>query len=158
MISIWPQNHSLPAGLAGSRAFVFPPEWPVSCPPRNSSQVGANKRANYYIRPQASNTRRRILLKICRKKKNTFAIASGFMDKYNRIVSAAVSRLLSRKPAPQWPTGGPRMVVPGGRIGALESSQSPFLGLQTRVSLVNPFLSFCVLFFTPLSLLPFGIG
>ena len=51
------------------------------------------------------------------------------------------------------------MVVPGGRIGALESSQSPFLGLQTLKSLVSPFLFFCDLFFfTPLSLLSFGMA
>ena len=63
--------------------------------------------------------------------------------------SAAVSRfVLSRKPAPQWPTRGTQMVVPGGRIGALESPQTLFLGLKTRKSLVSSFSVFLTFLFT----------
>ena len=43
MIPIWPQNRCISPGLAGNRDFVFPFEWPVSCPPLSSSRVDANK-------------------------------------------------------------------------------------------------------------------
>ena len=35
MIPIWPQNSCISLGLAGNCDFVFPFEWPVSCPPRS---------------------------------------------------------------------------------------------------------------------------
>ena len=108
MISIWPPNRSLPAGLAGNRAFVFPFEWPVSCPPQSSSKVGSSKGANYYIEPQASNTRRRICSKFSERKKH-IAIAGGFWTN-NSKESAAVSRLGSLLHG-----GEPRVVVPSDR-------------------------------------------
>ena len=136
MISIWPPNRSLPAGLAGNRAFVFPFEWPVSCPPQSSSKVGSSKRANYYIEPLASNTRRRILLKNFQKEKNIFAIASGFWTKYNRKMSAAVSRLVSEACS---------TVVHGWWYQVI--SISPRILLSPLVWPENTILSFCDHFF-----------
>ena len=43
MITIWPPNRSISAGLAGNRNFVFPFEWPVLSTTEVGARVGANR-------------------------------------------------------------------------------------------------------------------
>ena len=143
MFSIWPPNCFLPAGLVGSRVAVFPFEWPVSCPPRNSSKVGSGERPTIILGRKHITLAEGFCSKFAEGKKTHLLLRVALWTNIIFSRSAAVSRfVLSRKPAPQWPTRGTQMVVPGGRIGALESPQTLFLGLQTLKSLVSSFFVF----------------
>ena len=156
MITIWPQNRCISPGLAGNRDFVFPFEWPVSCPPPSSSEVGSSKGAKLLLWTASQQTRQRICSKFS-ERKDIFAIAGGF---WTKIIARCPPRCLvsSRKPAPWWSGGSvttvaPPKLVPSDLKLALESFYLPWFGQKTRFCLCDHFFHF-MSFFWSLPLFP----